>query len=461
MNSSAGTPSRFLKRLQRLVGAFENQQMLLALGACLPAIAIAVAALRAQGVSGYAQGLVAVLLSALAIFAALRIRRQSVYAFGTIANLLETMNSGDFSLRASDEYVADARREVLVLVNRLANTLAEQNLKTQESRRLLRQVTDQIDVAMIAVDLRERIYSVNLATVRLLERPAAVIVGRTLREVGLEPLKAVRERRQLVELDIGRHSDRFYVYTDRYEEDGQSLQLYLINDIQSILQEEERQAWQNLLRVLSHEINNSLQPIASITDTVQRLVKQHELDEALRAKILEGTDVVKERANSLGTFLRSYQQLTRLPAAQKRWLRVAQLVGEVLPLFTHREITTAGDESLEVYADPVQLQQLLINLIKNADEAMDDPAGRIELLWVLEAGYVGIRIRDQGNGIANPENLFVPLYSTKGRGSGIGLTLCRQIVSNHLGRLALRNRDDGQGAEAVIALPASIEARSA
>lgn len=440
------------KKLLRWLQAFENQQLSLALiAAALPSLLVLML-MVVHNHSGYALLIVAMLLTGIVCYCAITIRQRSIYAFRTLANLLETMIQGDYSLRGRHANVSDALDEVMARINTLANTLANQSLQTRESQLLLQKVTDQIDVAVLAVDDDRRVSFINPATARLLGKESAHIIGKSLADLGLQPLINV-DRRQLVALNIGRHSGKFYVYSDRYFEQGQRFRLLLITDIQRILQEEERQAWQNLLRVLNHEINNSLTPIASISDTLRRLSDQQTMPETVRERFNEGTAVIKERANALSSFISNYGQLTHLAEPHKQPLSVAQLIGDLRPLFQNRTITIETDADLTVYADRTQMQQLFLNLLKNADEAMDDQAGVITVSWAIENDFVTIRIRDQGCGIANPDNLFVPFYSTKGRGSGIGLALSRQIVFNHYGRLLISNRSDQQGAEAVIALP--------
>lgn len=406
--------------------------------------------LRMAGISGYLIALVAVLHGMVVAYCAYYVYSRTTFQLRTVSNLLDAMVRGDYSLRGTPAAQHDSLSELIQLINRLANTLSEQKLETRESQLLLNRVISQVDFAILIVDDGGRVGVANPAASRLLAPDGGELIGRPAHEFGLS-LATVAGVSQRHELNLPDGRGKFHVMAERFSANQREHRLVFITDIQRLLRDEERQAWQSLVRVLGHEINNSLSPIASIADTLTRLTRrglQPEDSERLR----EGLGVIIERSQSLTGFLHRYHQLTKLPAPQREPTPLAAMVARVAALFEGRRIDTAGPQELQVFVDPAQFEQLLVNLLKNAFEASapDDP---VEIHWSVEPGRVRIAIRDHGPGLSDTSNLFVPYYSTKPGGSGIGLFLSRQIAFNHDGEVQLHNHDNGHGAEAVIWVP--------
>jgi nitrogen fixation/metabolism regulation signal transduction histidine kinase len=163
--------------------------------------------------------------------------------------------------------------------------------------------------------------------------------------------------------------------------------------------------------------------------------------------------VIEERSAALKSFIKRFGQLSQLPDPEKERVSIRELVESVTPLFEKREIIRRSDTEITLQVDPVQMKQVLINVFKNADEAMSDSAGVIAIDWTMRNQRLVIKITDEGSGIANPDNLFVPLYTTKEHGSGLGLVLCRQVVEAHDGNFTISNRADARGCEVMIELP--------
>jgi nitrogen fixation/metabolism regulation signal transduction histidine kinase len=205
--------------------------------------------------------------------------------------------------------------------------------------------------------------------------------------------------------------------------------------------------------VISHEINNSLTPISSISKTLQESAMDGELSSSGRSGLANGLKVIEERSIALKSFVQRFGQLARLPEPAKELVSIRQLVESVTPLFDKREVVCESDLEVVFQADPVQLKQVLINIFKNADEAMPDSAGVIMIDWTMKNRRLFIKITDDGSGIGNPGNLFVPLYTTKEHGSGLGLVLCRQVVEAHDGNMTISNRANARGCEVMIELP--------
>jgi signal transduction histidine kinase len=172
-----------------------------------------------------------------------------------------------------------------------------------------------------------------------------------------------------------------------------------------------------------------------------------------REDMQRGLAVISSRADSLARFVESYSKLARLPQPRLEPLKIGALVSRVASLETRLAVNVVGGPELMVKGDDVQLEQLLINLVRNAVDASMETRGGVEVGWQQRNGQVEIWVRDEGPGIANTANLFVPFFTTKAKGSGIGLVLSRQIAEAHGGALTLENRGQIQGCEARLRLP--------
>jgi nitrogen fixation/metabolism regulation signal transduction histidine kinase len=395
--------------------------------------------------------LILILLTSV-FYCAFSIRQQVIFQLRTSTNLVEAMTSNDYSLRANNKGLDGALSDFNLLLNTLSATLAEQSLITREQQILLEKVTAQIDVAIIAVDNNAAISLMNPAAEKLFTCRFEELQGWPIKQLGLQNV-LTGDYNTVAEFEIQKYKKKVFIRTDQYFEKGVKHTLIFITDIQNLLREEERQAWQKLLRVLSHEINNSIAPIASIGETLGRMVdKQHsgtELDNDLK----EGLAVITERAQSLNLFIQRYQTLAKLPLPNKSMFAIKPLLHSVSLLFA--DVTIGVDsEDIQVYADKDQLQQVLVNLIKNACEAMlKNPLDDIQISCTKHEQNVQIQVFDQGTGISNMDNVFIPFYTTKKLGTGIGLSLCRQIMMNHGGDLVIQNHEDKQGVEAKMIFP--------
>jgi nitrogen fixation/metabolism regulation signal transduction histidine kinase len=257
-----------------------------------------------------------------------------------------------------------------------------------------------------------------------------------------------------VELRLGHQQGRFNVYVEEFRELGVQHKLLFITDVRMLLRAEERKAWKNLVRVISHEINNSLSPIVSIGQTLTRLINRQ--DDAInnRKDLIDGLTIVTERADGLRHFVESYKHLAKLPEPTKKKTSVFKLVEKTCILFKNQQIEFESNPDFHLYLDPVQFEQVLINILKNAHEAMvQAPHGIIRIEWYANEHTFTFKVFDQGCGLGSTDNLFIPFYSTKKNGSGIGLVLCRQIVEAHNGRLSIANQIDSPGCCVIIEIP--------
>ncbi|WP_019029792.1 sensor histidine kinase [Colwellia piezophila] len=456
----------------RVKTSFENQLLHIALFIGLLPTTLLFYTLYSHELSIYLKIMLFFLLLVTVFYGAFLIRQKVIVQFRTSANLITAMQAGDHAIRANHLESEGALKEFNQVFNGLSLALAEQQLISRERQILLDKVTQQIDVAIIAVNQNSNIILMNPAAEKLFSYRFDEVAGWPISTLGLQDV-LTHESRQVTEFEVKAHKKKVFIHTDEYLEQGERKKLIFITDIQKLLHEEERQAWQKLLRVLSHEINNSLTPIASLSDTLIRLigiqkkviieqtatennstaintsVNNTELFEDLE----EGLAVIAERAQSLNEFLLRYQEFSCLPKPDRCLVDLASLMKSMLLLFDGYNISLSG-QSLVIYVDEKQLQQVLVNLIKNAQQAMlNNSNGIITIEWQQKHDIVEIKLCDQGTGINNSENIFVPFYTTKADGCGIGLVFSRQIIVNHGGSLTLTNRDDCQGAVASIILP--------
>ncbi|PYK56910.1 MAG: PAS domain-containing sensor histidine kinase, partial [Verrucomicrobia bacterium] len=238
-----------------------------------------------------------------------------------------------------------------------------------------------------------------------------------------------------------------------FREHGLPNELLVLTDLSRTLREEERIAWQRLVRVLGHELNNSLAPIKSVAGSLENLLRRDPLPADWHEDARSGLNVIATRADSLSRFMEAYARLARLPPPQKEETDIGEVVTRAANLEMRLPVQRQGGPAISIRADAGQVEQALINLLHNAAEASLPTRGAVTIGWKEAGECVEIFVRDEGEGIMNPTNLFVPFFTTKPGGSGIGLALSRQIAEAHGGTLSLANRVGAPGAEALLRLP--------
>ena len=379
-------------------------------------------------------------------------RRRAVYPLYTLANLLEALREGDYSLRGSRAQHGDAIGEVVLEINALSRTLREQRLAVEEKSALLAKVIATLDIAVLAFDAGGQLKLANPAAERLLGATSAGLAGQTAQSLGLDDCLAIADVRML-ERSFAGDSGRWEVRHARFREGGLPHDLLVITDLSRALREEERLAWQRLLRVLGHELNNSLAPIRSMAGTLASLTDREPLPGDWREDVHGGLRVIGDRAEALARFMSRYTQLARLPPPTPRDIEFGALARRAAVLEQRVAVAVNGSEA-RLKVDPDQLEQALINLIQNATDAALGGGGHVWLAWRVRDGWLRAEVTDDGPGLPPSENLFVPFFTTKPGGSGIGLVLARQIVEAHGGSLTLENRKDARGCVASLRLPA-------
>jgi len=439
---------RFL-RLEHWL-TFENRIWLLALATGLPALAATLLLLWSGGYNNRIVSAVAVALLFVWWKLAAGLRNRVVRPLNTLANLLGAVREGDFSLRARLPEQADALGQVMHEVNAIAQTLREQRLGAVEATALLHRVMEEVDVAVFAFDDQERLRLVNRAGERLVKENADRLLGRAAPSLGLGELLDGEEVRTTAMTFPG-GPGRWEVRRSLFREQGLPHKLLVITDLSRTLREEERQAWKRLIRVLGHELNNSLAPIHSMAATLGLLLERQPDD--WKDDMLSGLAIIGNRSEALIRFMAAYARLAKLPPPRLAPFDLALLIQRIAALETRLPVFVERGPRVTLDGDADQIEQLLINLIRNAADAALLTDGGVGVGWRVAGAFVEVRVEDEGPGLTNPDNLFVPFYTTKQEGSGIGLVLSRQIAEAHGGTLTLENRKEGRGCEALLRLP--------
>ncbi len=312
-------------------------------------------------------------VGALSVAWAAALRNYVRFPLNTIANLLEALREGDFSLRGTRARRGDPLGEVILEVNTLAQTLRTQRLRVEETLALLSKILAAIELPILAFDDAQRVRLLNPAAGRLLAIEPELAKGKSAAALGLADCLGCQDRSTLKRAFAGAPVSTWELRLAEFREAGRPQTLLVINDLSRALRREELLAWQRLLRVLGHEINNSLAPISSIAASLLRLLSTDPLPHDWREDTHDSLKLVGERADALSA--------------------------------------------------------------------------------ELEGQWLSICVRDEGLGLASSDNLFVPFYTTKAGGSGIGLVLARAIAEGHGGQVSLCNREDRSGCVARLVLP--------
>ncbi|HEX9631897.1 MAG TPA: ATP-binding protein [Gemmatimonadales bacterium] len=387
------------------------------------------------------------------ILGAFAVQERVIRPLQTLSNLLAALGEADYSTRARGARPDDSLGLAYWEVNRLTETLRGRRLDSVEAEALLRRVIAEIHAAIFAFDAAGALRLVNRAGEALLGRTSNMLLGSAAADLGLARYLAGADER-IEEVVFPGKSGRWEIRRRQFRQGGRPHELLVINDLSAVLREEERQAWRRLVRVLSHEINNSLAPIKSIAESLRSL-----LDREPRRNgdddedFARGLAIIADRSESLRRFMASYARLARLPPPSFAPVRVTELAHRVAGLERRHPVTIREGPDIVVQADPDQVEQLLINVVANAVDAVIESGGEVTVTWALERSAVEIRVDDAGPGLPDPSNLFVPFFTTKPGGSGIGLVLSRQIAEAHGGTLSIENRADRTGCTARFRLP--------
>jgi two-component system, NtrC family, nitrogen regulation sensor histidine kinase NtrY len=385
----------------------------------------------------------------------------------TLANVVGALREEDYSFRARNAVPNDALGELSLELNALADLLSQHRTGAMEATALLQRVVEEVDIPIFAFDPGNQLRLVNSAGEKLLQHASGKLLGRPATQLGLEECLS-SENESLVSLAFGGGA-RWFVRRSAFRQQGVPHTLLVLSDVSRALREEERRAWQRLIRVIGHELNNSLTPIKSIAGSLSARLDEAQLDPAQRQDFLRGLEIIETRAASLNRFLQAYRQFAQMPAPVLRECSICYLIQRATSLETRATISVAPGTDVKFMADPDQLEQMLINILHNAADAVielrsngdeESPPGtltsqepQIRVSWKRATNHLILTIEDNGPGLMNPSNTFVPFYTTKPEGSGIGLVLSRQIAEAHGGSLELENRLHEKGCIVSVLLP--------
>lgn len=369
----------------------------------------------------------------------------------TLSNVVASLREGDYSFRARGAGSRDALGELAAEVNALADLLQRQRVRSLDATALLARILEVMHAPLFAFDRHDMLQLVNNAGTDLLGRPYARCVGYPAAELGLEELLNAAD--QSVH-SFGGRSTRWLLRKSSFRQEGAPHTLLVLADVSVALQEEQQTAWKRLIRVLGHELSNSLAPIKSIAGSLLARVDAMDGDADTLHDFRRGLGVVESRADALHRFVQSYRLLAQLPPPHLRTVALAPLLERVVLLEQRLAVQIDAGPAITLQADPDQLEQMFINLLANAvDATLANHARQVRVSWRKAESSAWVSVEDAGMGIANAENLFVPFYTTKPKGSGVGLALAQQIARAHGGEIHLVSREDLPGARATVRLP--------
>ena len=370
-----------------------------------------------------------------------------------LARFLEAIEAADFTQTFSNNTRSKAFDELNRSLNRIAQRFEEMRVETEDQFQYLQFVVEQLTVGLIVFRQDGKIDMINRAAKRLLGVPQLKNVKdlRPLSNDLYEVLITANPRkRNLVSMESGNVSVRLAIQISGFRMKEVSYTLASLQDMRGELEEIELDAWQNLIRVLTHEIVNSIAPIASLASTANRLLSDTSWQSQEKGEtappaledVQTAVRTIEARSEGLLRFVNSYRTLTHIPNPKFRifpiWMlfsRVEQLVRSAVTQSGITLTTSVTPQSLELTADPDLLEQVLLNLLMNSIQALDGKTGGQIILsaQLEEKGKISIRVEDNGLGIPKDiqEKIFIPFFTTKESGSGIGLSLSRQILHSH------------------------------
>jgi two-component system, NtrC family, nitrogen regulation sensor histidine kinase NtrY len=443
-------------RPRRRMAADGRLLLLIASAALGPALLAAMELFDVTAGSRLATGLLAAGSALWTVAVAVVVRRTVLHHVRTLGSLIEAARLQDYAFRGAHARESGELAELYGQINTLTQRLKAERQGEQELLAVLERIVSEIDVGIVVCDCRDQLRMLNMRACALLRHTAEELVGADFADTPLAslPLQATPT---LVDHRFPGGEGRWQISQQFYRHLGRPSRIVFITDVKQILSAEETSAWQRLIRVISHEVNNTLTPIISLCQTISNVVNHPDGSES-SADVRDGLAVISERARGLKAFITAYARVARLPEPEKVLFPAARLLEHARGMFGPDRLEIAPpDPGLMLFGDPIHLEQLLINLVRNGLEASRDTTEPVRIRCQVQNGQCLVEVIDGGCGIRNPGNLFVPFYTTKRDGAGIGLVLCRQIAALHHAQVSVRNRADAAGAVATLTLPLPAE----
>lgn len=370
-----------------------------------------------------------------------RIQRRTVENLKkTIACLQRNDLSGIVPPAFNDKEIRELSAELTEVIRKLKENLVNEEAKYQYYENLL----NNVDTAVIVCNGDGRIDWMNKTSLRLLDDTA---------KIPPEVMEAVRQNSQVVRLHGNTSDLELAVSSAQITIKGKERNIVTLKNIHSALEKTEMEAWQKLIRVLTHEIMNSITPIISLSDTLSERSREYPQSEHTRTSISQGLDIIHRRCKGLMEFVENYRKLTRISPPVKTCIEVDAFFDDLKELVAETYIRfRIAQKGMTWNADRPQMEQVFLNLLKNAREACSkQPQPEVEVCAEPLANGIRFTVSDNGEGILPEvkERIFVPFFTTKPNGSGIGLSLCRQIVSLHGGRIYVESAP-GKGSRFIV-----------
>jgi two-component system, NtrC family, nitrogen regulation sensor histidine kinase NtrY len=377
-----------------------------------------------------------------------------------ISNLITALKEENVTTRAYHAVPGDALGDIVLEVNQISRALEVERLRTIDSLELLRHVTSAAGAGILVVSLDGRLRMVNPTAAKLLGSEEEDLLRKTARELNIEELVSGAQSKNSSHI-FPNDEGRWIIRRTSFRQKGVPHQLVVITEASEALRAEERLAWQRIIRVIGHEINNSLAPIKSLARTLARIVANTKLPTQIQNDLDRGLMVIGDRAESLNSFLQQFAELAKLPSPARSVVNLRLLLESIIRLKPSFRVTILPSPEARIHVDSHQFERVLINLITNAIEAVSAAAKTefsdvVTIAWQVVREDLLLWVSDRGVGAPDEANLFVPFYTTKERGSGIGLVLSRQIIEGHGGTLILQNRKDTTGCIAQITIPRCV-----
>lgn len=354
-----------------------------------------------------------------------------------LTTFTQVLREGEQNLRFKKQHKHSLLLELQKEISLLAHENSNKNEQNKTVEILLSNIVDTWSVPVCLFDHQLQLTYRNNAMNELLQQP--MLIGSNAKDLGFY----VNENNFHHPI----YDDKWQCHTIRYAQQGKNNWLFTAVDISQLLNKNQSFTQNNLIRVLGHELRNSLTPMSSMADT---LLCSDVLNEAQTRKVLSR---IQQRSDRLMTFIEQYSQLSQLPPVQPKWFDFSEVLVEAKAMVSQNcQVIFQGNN--QCYGDANQVAQVLINVLKNAQEACVESNCQVNITIYSVKNDQVIEITDNGPGFANLDNVLTPFYTTKTRGSGIGLSLCAEITRNHQGQLSVSNVCDG-GAKISMVWPTS------